>query len=250
MKKFENFGEYMFDLLFAPLKKGKRATNQFHIFFRVMGREFDDIKTAIFKVRNEANVASCSEEMLAVHGQDRDMPRLEGESFEAYRTRLSMKGIISEWGGTRKGILYALTSLGYRGSRVERLSQQEPKRWAEFDIYLNPGRDEVIRDPLVIYREVQKVKEGSSKLNSIRFTLDLGEAPILAGCAMGMLVRLPIPELADSFDFNCELRTGGMMTARASIPIPEREDKITFTFTERAGVTGSIHAIFPVTQIS
>ena len=36
MKQYNHFGEYMFDLLFAPLKKGKRAVNQFFIFFKVI----------------------------------------------------------------------------------------------------------------------------------------------------------------------------------------------------------------------
>ena len=140
MKRFDTFGEYMFDLLFAPLKKGRRAVNQFAIFFRVIGREFDDLKAAIFRVRSEANVASASEVMLPVHGQDRDMPRLKGETVEAYRTRLSMKGIISEWGGTKRGILYALTALGYDQSRIEPAFQQDPEHWAEFIIHLECQR--------------------------------------------------------------------------------------------------------------
>ena len=37
MKQFETFGEYMFDLLFAPLKKGRKTVNQLRIFFKVMG---------------------------------------------------------------------------------------------------------------------------------------------------------------------------------------------------------------------
>ena len=119
MKQFDTFSEYMFDLLFAPLKKGRKTVNQLRIFFKVMGREFDDLKAAIFRVRSEANVASCSEVMLPVHGQDRDMPRLEGEDAEAYRTRLSMKGIISQWSGTRRGVLYALTALGYPKGTLE-----------------------------------------------------------------------------------------------------------------------------------
>ena len=65
MKQFETFGEYMFDLLFAPLKKGRKTVNQLCIFFKVMGREFDDLKAAIFRVRSEANVASCSEDWRA-----------------------------------------------------------------------------------------------------------------------------------------------------------------------------------------
>ena len=105
MKRYDNFGDYMFDLLFAPLKKGKEVANQFRIFFRVIGKDFDDVKKAFFRVRDEANVVSASPVMLPVHGQDRDMPRLEGEDVEAYRTRLSMKGLISEWGARGKRTL-------------------------------------------------------------------------------------------------------------------------------------------------
>ena len=140
MKRYDNFGDYMFDLLFAPLKKGKEAANQFRIFFRVIGKDFDDVKKAFFRVRDEANVVSASPVMLPVHGQDRDMPRLEGEDIEAYRTRLSMKGLISEWGGTRQGVLYALTSLGYDKSYIEPFSVQDPERWAEFIIFLKSSK--------------------------------------------------------------------------------------------------------------
>ena len=77
----------MFDLLFAPLKKGKRTVNQFYILFKVVGRVFDGLKEDALRVRDETNVVSASPVMLPVHGQDRDMPRLEGEKKEAYRTR-------------------------------------------------------------------------------------------------------------------------------------------------------------------
>ena len=139
MKRFDTFGEYMFDLLFAPLKRGKRAANQFFIFFKVIGRIFDGMKKDAFRLRDELNVATASPVMLPVHGQDRDMPRLEGESIENYRARLSMKGIISEWGGTKSGILYALTSLGYEQSTIEPFSYQDPERWGG---HRDPLRDD------------------------------------------------------------------------------------------------------------
>ena len=63
MKRYDTFGAYMFDLLFAPLKRGKQAANQLCIFFKVMGRGFDDVKAALFRVRNEANVATAWERM-------------------------------------------------------------------------------------------------------------------------------------------------------------------------------------------
>ena len=158
MKQFDTFSEYMFDLLFAPLKKGRKTANQLRIFFKVMGREFDDLKAAIFRVRNEANVASCSEVMLPVHGQDRDMPRLEGEDAEAYRTRLSMKGIISQWSGTRRGVLYALTALGYDRSRIELFAEQDAERWAEFIIFLNSSKPSGVTNPSVCGR-ISSVKD-------------------------------------------------------------------------------------------
>ena len=163
MRRFDTFGEYMFDLLFAPLKKGKRAVNQFFIFFKVVGRLFDDAKQDIFRVRAESNIATASPVMLPVHGQDRDMPRLEGEDIEAYRTRLSMKGIIAEWGGTKTGILYALTALGYDQSEIERFSLQDPERWAEFIVYLKGSKQSGVNNLSIIDAEVRKVKEGSSK---------------------------------------------------------------------------------------
>ena len=163
MKRFDNFGEYMFDLLFAPLKKSKRELNQIFIFFRVMGREFDDLKRLIFRGRDEANVATASGGMLPVHGQDRDMPQLLGEETESYRTRLAMKGIISEWGSTRCGILYALTALGYEQSRLEPVCMQDVERWAEFIVWLNGKKQSGVCDLSVIDAEICKVKEGSSR---------------------------------------------------------------------------------------
>lgn len=164
MKRFNTFGEYMFELLFAPLKRGKQAVNQLYIFFKVVGRGFDDVKTAFFRIRDEANVATASEVMLPVHGQDRDMPRLKDEEAEAYRTRLSMKGLISEWSGTKQGILYALVSLGYKNSTIESYSAQDAERWAEFVVYLGHGTDTAIKELSIIYNEIQRVKEASSKL--------------------------------------------------------------------------------------
>lgn len=163
MKQYDRFGEYMFDLLFAPLKKGKRTVNQFFIFFKVVGRVFDGLKEDALRVRDETNVATASPVMLPVHGQDRNMSRLAGETVEGYRTRLAMKGIIAEKGGLKDGILYALAALGYEQSTIEPFALQDPDRWAEFIIYLKGSQQSSVNDLNVIDAEVCKVKEGSSK---------------------------------------------------------------------------------------
>ena len=163
MKRFETFGEYMFDLLFAPLKKGKRAANQFYVLFKVVGRVFDGLREDTLRARDETNVVSASPIMLPVHGQERDMPRLEGEDMEAYRARLVMKGIISEWSGVNRGILYTLAALGYELSHIEPVYEWDPEHWAEFIVYLKGSEQSGVYNLDVIDAEVRKVKEGSSR---------------------------------------------------------------------------------------
>jgi len=181
MKRFSTFGEYMFDLLFGPLKKGKRAVNQFFIFFKVIGRQFDSVKRAFFQIREEANVVSCSEIMLPVHGQDRTMPRLAGETDEGYRTRLSMKGIIASWAGTATGIKYAMAALGYEQSVVEPVYLNDPARWAEFIVRLGPGNSEAVKELRTVYDEILKVKEGASRLAYFTVYHDPFEIPVYLG---------------------------------------------------------------------
>ena len=74
-----------------------------------------------------------------------------------------MKGVISEWSGTKTGILYALAALGYEESTIEPFSYQDPERWAEFIIFLKGSKQSGINNLTVIDAEVRKVKEGSSK---------------------------------------------------------------------------------------
>lgn len=166
MKRFENFGEYMFDLLFSPLKRGKQVINQFYIFFKVVGREFDDIKKAFFQVRDEANVISASPSMLPVFGQDRDMSRLAGEDVESYRTRLSMKALIARNAGTRQGILLALAALGYGTCEIEPMVYRDPGRWAEFLVRISFNLNDMMPVNISLIKKVVKeIKPGSAKDN-------------------------------------------------------------------------------------
>ena len=221
MKQYEHFSEYMFDLLFGPLKKGKRAVNQFYIFFKVIGRVFDGLKEDALRVRDETNIATASPVMLPIHGQDRDMLRLVGESVEGYRTRLAMKGIIASWAGTSRGILYAMAALGYEHSTVEPVYPDDPDRWAEFTVQLGPGKPGSVKDFFTIYAEIQKIKEGSSRLACLNFTQERAADFLYAGGAMAVIVRLPVPEAEDDMYFEESLRFGGAMTVQARMPVPE-----------------------------
>ena len=98
---FKTFGEYMYTLLFSPLRRGRQSLNQFYIFFKVMGRSFDQCKEALLQVREEASVLTCSDAMLPVHGADRDMLRLQGETVDNYRRRLEGSNLRDGWAEQR-----------------------------------------------------------------------------------------------------------------------------------------------------
>lgn len=221
MKRFDTFGEYMFDLLFAPLKKGKRAVNQFYILFKVVGRVFDGLKKDALRIRDETNIVSASSIMLPVHGQDRNMPRLAGESVEGYRTRLCMKGVISKWSGTQRGILYVLTALGYEHSRVEPFYLHDLNRWAEFIVYLGVGNKNAVRNFFAIFHEIQRIKEGSSKLACIVFTTELIRSSLHIGGGVGAQPSIGVPLKPDVYDFQGMLRSGGTGGLQFSIGIWE-----------------------------
>lgn len=229
MKRFDTFGEYMFDLLFAPLKKGRRTANQFMIFFRVLGREFDDLKAMIFRVRAEANVASASEIMLPVHGQDRDMPRLAGEDAEAYRTRLSMKGIIASQAGTVQGITYAMAALGYEQCVVEPVYLQAPDRWAEFIVHLGPGNTNALQNPYLIFSEIQKVKEASSRLAYIEFSLETSPAALNIAAHGELNAELEVwPQVVNELETAASAAASALLEYHAVLEVwpvePEKEE--------------------------
>lgn len=163
---FRRFGEYMFFLLNAPLKKLKDGKNQFKIFFSVIGLIFDGIKEDIFRFREQKMISTADPAMLEVIGQDRDMYRLQGESIEDYRRRLQMKAIIAEMAGTGEGLKLALEMIGYPDCSIEPLYLTDRSRWAE--IYINvPIRHDVSYDAIIA--ETLKVKTART-LPHLRFT--------------------------------------------------------------------------------
>lgn len=161
---FDNFGDYMFSLLFGPLLRAKKAINQFYLFFKVIGKLFDGVKAAIFTVREESMIITASETMLTVHGRDREMLRLKGEGVEGYRRRLSMKAIVAEQAGTNEGVILAIKALGYENVRIDPMYLTDPTRWAEATAWISGG-DFIISDRDIIQAEINKVKPASAKIS-------------------------------------------------------------------------------------
>jgi hypothetical protein len=158
---FEKFGDYMYYLLFAPFKRMSKAINQWHIFFKVIGKLFDATKQDIFRVRSESMIASASELMLEQHGRDRTMPRLKGEIVENYRTRLSMRYVIALEAGTDKAIRYVAKAFGYDNIDIQK--DTDPGKWAEFSVQFLGGKI-VLDDRELLLKELNKIKPAGGLL--------------------------------------------------------------------------------------
>lgn len=166
----ENFIEYMWYLLTTPFKKLKKSLNQWYIFCRVFGRRFDEVKEDILRARDEGMVATCSQEMLPVHGADRGLTRYKGEDPENFRSRIAMYDELCKLGGTNEGVLLAVQTLGYPSPAIVRANELMPDsgedRWAEFYIVLNMDIDQEY--PIgfnILQKAVRKWKEVGAKDN-------------------------------------------------------------------------------------
>ncbi len=174
MKPFEKYADYMYYLLHAPFKKIRKELNQWYILFKVLGKYFDKAKEYLFLAREASSIISAPDEMLLLHGMDRDMIRLKGESIEDYRYRLLMKMEIAKQAGTVWGILLTAKSLGYNETELVPLYLTDEAKWAEFNLYLAGSYISNITELSVIASEINKFKQASSKANLIFLTPNVG----------------------------------------------------------------------------
>lgn len=164
---FETFGEYMYSLLFGPLKKVRQSANQFYMLFKILGRLFDENKRDLERAREEALIISCSDIILSEFGKERELPRLEGEDIDNYRVRLMNKNVLAEQAGTNVGILNALKNAGYKEVYLEPFYLYDTERWAEFIVYLGSNTAGVVTDITKIDQYVSKLKPASAKANYV-----------------------------------------------------------------------------------
>lgn len=190
MKQFQTFGEYMFSLLFSPLKKARNGINQFQIFFYTVGGLFDQLRDEVFRVREEASILSASAPMLSEHGNDRAMLRYADETAEEYRLRLASKVMVAERAGTKQGVIMALRALGYSKVYIEPYYLRDPSRWAEFIVWLPPNDGSMPPVSLTsVFRETCAVKEAGAKPS---FGLQMESAPIYYGAATAFIYQVDI----------------------------------------------------------
>jgi hypothetical protein len=99
--------------------------------------------------------------MLDVFGQDRDMPRLAGETADNYRLRLMFKPRIAARAGTDAAFQDVARAFGY--DHVVKELSPDPDKWAEVRVTL-VGGGIVLDNPDLLLAELNKVKPASALL--------------------------------------------------------------------------------------
>ena len=180
----KSYKEYMFYLLHAPFKRVRKEVNQWKILMDVLGEYMDQIKEYIFLIREQTSIETAQGIALDLIASGMKMFRFEKESDEQFRRRLLNKRAIAEMGGTKKGILFAIRSLGYKNTTIvpiHELSKEKNKfdgtvqfngekqwnsnnkledRWAEFLVKLDTDSEDY--DFEILKNEVLKTKQASS----------------------------------------------------------------------------------------
>ncbi len=157
------FPEYLYFLLPSALKKNGKKASGWWMLSAVLGRRAQRLKDTILSVREQTMILTCAEALLPVFGQERDMPRLKGETARQYRLRLLQKYKIAEMAGTNEGILTAVKALGHDNVTIEPMHQTDPDRWAEATVWIS-GTKAVIPNREIIQQEINNQKPASAKL--------------------------------------------------------------------------------------
>lgn len=165
MAAFKSFKDYFYYLLPMPMKKLKAALNKWAAFGNVVGGYFDEAAQDLRWVRRQTMLHTCDDELLSIHGIEREMPRLRGETLEVYRDRLKSKAEIARLAGTKRSVQLAVESLGYDRCQIEPYYRYDPARWAEFMVWLRASKAAGINDLSLIDERVCKVKQASSLPN-------------------------------------------------------------------------------------
>lgn len=184
---FDKFGDYMYSLLTAPMRQVRRAANQYHIFFRVVGKRFDHLKQLLFGVRESSMVVSAPDAMLAVHGDERGLTRLKGETLENFRNRLELHGQVARTAGTNEGIRFLAQSFGY--STVEIKPMEDPEKWSEATV-LFIGGNVVLDDQALLLQELGNIKRARTLLHLSKEQRYPAACYLGCGCVVGRQTTL------------------------------------------------------------
>lgn len=194
------WAEYLFYLAHRIFKRAPHKDSDIDQLSQALGLEFEHAQENIFLLRDQALILTASGSGLDICGKDRKMPRLQGESDDAYRLRLLKAYSYYRSVGTFGSIKKALAGLGYSNVEIYPWYLIDPTKWSQFWVELT--LDGVALDTtnwLAIHNTVNRMKPSHERMSALNVSVparDIGaKADVLewSGAVSYQTVPCPFP---------------------------------------------------------
>ena len=188
------FWKYFRDTLAWPLI---RVPGSLAALGEGIAKNLDTARTDILWLRNQFNPLTCEVEYLEYHGSSRGIYRFGLETDEQFRARVVQAYIFQVKGSRVLGMPEIFQLFGYNIIEVKSLRDEDPERWAEFRILIDPPASGYsFADYNLIAYMANDLKPARSKLASIGIKLPSFERedPIYFG---GALVLNPLITISE-----------------------------------------------------
>ena len=219
------------DLLQNPGKYNPKARAISYAILKEKQRIIDEAQ----QTRTMALIDELPEKILDVLAVELRTPAYS-ENFPIETKRTLIKGTLAFYSklGTPSAVNWVIRSIFGNGKIEEWFTYDGDPHHFRVRVQ-NDGSFRSLDALADFLRLVDAVKRLSSWLDEIIVETDMGEDTTHVGGTMGMMVSLPVPQIADTYGFTGELHTGGAMATITKIPVPQREDTFTFGNTLRTG---------------
>ena len=199
----------------------------------------------IDRVRVISNIDGLDESVLDILARDFKVDWWDANySIEEKRRTLKDSWRVHKTLGTKAAVERAISAV-YPNTKVTEWFEYGGRPYG-FKISLNLTGTEWTEDrPRRVLERVNYYKSLRSHLDEMEYIREAKEPAVLhMGGAMASITRIPIPELADTFNFEDTLHAGGLAAAVHRIPVPEEADTFSFDDTlHTGGVAAAVHRI-------
>lgn len=129
----------------------------------------DQARQDIVWLRRQFNPLTCDPQYLEHYAQARGIKQHRLESAEQFRGRVVNAYTWQALGGRNGGMITILASFGYAATRIVNLRDEDPLRWAEFRVEMEPPHDGFqAEDYELLAWAINDQKPARSKLGGLR----------------------------------------------------------------------------------
>ena len=167
--------KWLWHLAPSHMKEGNKPDTERDSYklFSIWAKNAENFKTKAYEVRRNRFPQWATPDALNLLGKERGIKPLKGEGLEDFRTRVINALQWWQLAGSVKGLKTIFKPLGFTDVEIKEVLKKDPKRWAEFEVYLEK---EVLTpedaDKVSIAKElINQLKPAHEKLAGLTITV-------------------------------------------------------------------------------